>query len=511
MPRDGEGLPKGWEHPIPDAIWPEALISAVRTDVGALASPRVIETIRKWRTDSRDFADPRKQREARDRLRALAEALVPPEISEVSEVSDLHIADIDAELLGASTGDANVRDVFADDSGDDLERTAAKDDEGSKPPAMERTQRAKEGDLAMVRSQRRIHSSSGEISIEDDAILGEEPASAVRRVSQIEAIEREVEQASAMPSREFEDEKPTTLREAAKMPLPSRQGGFYRAARVDPFADEDEKPTASITIPEDVQRRVAAAAASEAARDPQRIVIRPDDTSKVDRPGHAPNVERKPPSRGDQQADRPGIRPQAIRAVPLETMGADPEDDVHVEPREERTVAAGDAPLTPLLPSPPPSDDAGSRLAPKPGIVKRRAVSRRDSPARPRAAMQNVKALHAVVLPFCEELIPLSVERRSRRFWARWREIAGDRGVRREFVEELLQSANDTRTLVCELIAEVQNVDVKSVYTLVSKIESDNKKGSGPKPVVPPERQRGPIANVSVRIEGVSGAEKDED
>ena len=86
-----DGLPPGWEQPIPDSIWPEALISAVRFDVTVLATPRVIETIRAWRETARRGVDPRTVREAKDRLRALSLALTS------EESSSFRAADFDLE------------------------------------------------------------------------------------------------------------------------------------------------------------------------------------------------------------------------------------------------------------------------------------------------------------------------------------------------------------------------------------------------------------------------------
>lgn len=110
--------------------------------------------------------------------------------------------------------------------------------------------------------------------------------------------------------------------------------------------------------------------------------------------------------------------------------------------------------------------------------------------------------MHAPLWPFAEELVPLSYERRARRFWARWREVAGDRGVRRDVVEELLRTATDTRTLVCELIAEAHQVDVRSVYTLVDKLMAE-----APPPLPPADPAEGdgptriPLMGSSVRPE----------
>jgi hypothetical protein len=478
--REGDQLPKGWEHPIPDAIWPEALVSAVRADVGALAAPRAIETIRRWKLEARGASDPRVQREARKWLRALADALLSEEPSDISPMLQ----------------DSSVQDAFTMDSiRIAIPGRLAEGQRTARAPSPTRRERGDLSDrpLLSARPISRIGSDGtpgGEMMVDDDAILNEEPASIVSRIDQ---LTRELAEAEGMahPPEEFaeEDEKPTTLRKG---------GGFYRAARVDPFdaafSDEDEKPTASIAIPEEMQRRNAA----ENADSDGKVRAPSEDTSDVQRNRstiddevHEESAEERTVASSDgPKVIESGLRDRAQTPTPVQSAAKAPSQ-----------------PQAPLPPASPPPDDDGntSRLAPKPGIVRRRAISRkRESQVRPRAAMQQVKALHAVVLPLCEELIPLSVERRSRRFWARWRELAGDRGVRRGFIEDLLQSANDVRTLVCELIAEVQTVDVKSVYTLVQKIEA-----AGDKPSVrasaagTPERQRGPMVGASVRVEGI--------
>jgi hypothetical protein len=444
-----DGLPPGWEQPIPESIWPDALISAVRSDISVLATPRVIETIKKWRDENK-----RGNRDARERLRQLGTALAgdgaSPRLASFDQV-ETSLPDSDPSVASLS----EVNDVFTADS-------------FALPPPVDR----KRPRFAAM-PQQRIGSNETSGFIEaSDAIVNVNDA----------------------PQIAEEDEKPTTLRlpEAVLEKRPK----FYRAARSDPmsdaFSEEDDKPTASIPIPQ----------------------IPSEDTKELG----------EPPQPAAPQTTPPPVPPNSRVGPRLMLRDDDLEDseDSLVEPREEATVAADKAPvLPPPLPPPLPLVDVEEskgqgRLAPKPGIVRRRALSapRKESPARPRAAMQQVRTLYAVVSPLCEELIPLSVERRSRRFWARWREVAGDRGVRREFVEDLLQSAHDVRTLACELIAEVQTVDVKSVYALVDRIESGDKAHvSGPiaavKPVVPPERQRGPLVGASVRVEGVQNNEED--
>lgn len=316
-----------------------------------------------------------------------------------------------------------------------------------------------------------------------------------------------------------EDEPPTTMGSLDALPqLPK----LYRAARIDPMNEEDERPTASIPIPEALQR-----ATTELPAAAPDVFVPQDDTkdmfssdpAAVDEDGRRLAAEERTVAASDP----------SVRRILLDGRG----EPRAVEPRViEARVAVIDQAQPPPLSSPslpPPSlppplpladpEEARSSelqeakpssvgLAPKPGIVRRRAVSRRQSPARPRAAMQQVRALHAIVMPLCQELWPLPIERRSRRFWARWREIAGDRGVRREFVEQLLASAKDVRALVCELIAEVQVVDPKSVYTLVQRLEEggldERPSPSAARPGATPDRERGPLVGASVRVEGVS-------
>jgi hypothetical protein len=116
------------------------------------------------------------------------------------------------------------------------------------------------------------------------------------------------------------------------------------------------------------------------------------------------------------------------------------------------------------------SEPRPKRLPPKPGKVRRSTVEP-SAPRRPRASLVQVRPLYHAIAPLCRELLPLSPERRSRRFWSYWRDVSGDRGVRREFVEELLRKSHDFTELVSELIAEAQAVDPHSVRTILEKLE----------------------------------------
>lgn len=119
-------------------------------------------------------------------------------------------------------------------------------------------------------------------------------------------------------------------------------------------------------------------------------------------------------------------------------------------------------------------------------------------PPKPRASIVRVRALYTAILPLCAELIPLNVERRSRRFWSLWREASGDRGVRREVVEAVLAKSRDVRTLASELIAEVQAVDLESVRAMIDRVEAEGSAKPSAK-ATPDGRGRGALVGASVR------------
>lgn len=450
--RDARGLPSGWDTPIPDAIWPEAMLSAIRHDITALASPRVIATLQRWRADAADPSRPEAAKEAIQLLNALGRALLPSEDPIPEDVFDTE---------GVATTPPQTAFVERPEPPSD-DHTV---DSFQLPPKPRGLRRAApvEPDF-----------DAPETVFADDAIVAEAPSDTDSRV--LRHVGPVTTGASAPPTSGFseEDEKPTTAflrpetasREAPPPPpppppIPTRDASVRASSwgativpeiepqdsRTVPF-DDDDKPTRHIDLPE-ARRRVASAA--EVA-----LPSPPEDATEAFADDDAP--ERKT---GELDRD----------------LGA--EDRHH------------------------------SRLAPKPGVIRRRSGRSRPRDAtspRPRAAMHHVRALYGILVPFASELIPLPFERRSRRFWARWREVAGDRGVRREFVEELLRSTADTRTLVCELISEVQSVDLKSVYALVDKLGEIEIVDVAPGA---PDRTRGPLVGASVRVEGVLVDEAD--
>jgi hypothetical protein len=44
-------LPEGWEQAIPEVVWPTAMVAAIRRDLSALGSSRVLETLRTWQRE----------------------------------------------------------------------------------------------------------------------------------------------------------------------------------------------------------------------------------------------------------------------------------------------------------------------------------------------------------------------------------------------------------------------------------------------------------------------------
>lgn len=141
---------------------------------------------------------------------------------------------------------------------------------------------------------------------------------------------------------------------------------------------------------------------------------------------------------------------------------------------------------------------AGGFIPVSPGFEEEQPTDGHAQQSKARASIVRVRALYFAILPLCTELIPLSGERRSRRFWSLWREASGDRGVRRDVVERVLAHSRDVRTLASELIAEVQAVDVESVRAMIDRVEAEGP--SEPRAKATPDgRGRGALVGASVR------------
>ncbi len=456
------------------------MISAVRHDASALASERVIATIKLWQAEASNEADVRAQIDARRMLKKLAEALSRDSTFEVFNV-------------GAAT-------TYTPEPGDDYTVDAV---ELPPKPQIRRASRLSTPKRTVLPADEeegtdsRVHrhrTHSGELA--DDAIVDEASSDSGR-------YRKAATGASMPPEGEFseEDENPTTALphpssgpkrppsvSASKpaLPAPPPPPPAEEEARVPAFEEEDGGPTRHIDLPDEVLAKKADSFI--------RNLGLPEPTGV-----------------GEDGPERTEMAKAPRRSPPLELDDLDDEDATHAQSSGPDRPLIADLDLgfdmgEPLTPMDVPG--RGHSLAPKPGVIRRRSTKSRrmNSSPRPRAAMHHVRTLYYVLMPFAGELIPLQYERRSRRFWGRWREVAGDRGVRREFIEDLLRAANDARTLVCELIAEIQSVDVRSVYALVEKMEQggglDSSDENGE--VGTPDRQRGPLVGASVRVEGVS-------
>ncbi len=489
------------------------MLSALRHDLSALASGRVIETLVAWQADARG-PDPERAAHATRMLEAVGRALLPAEPEAPAEGEVFEFEGVTALPMAStaqdSTDDHTVDSFQLPPKPVGLRREATVAPDFDTPPTM--------------------HA--------DDAIVAEAASdtdSRVERHTDTRAPRHVTTGASLPPTHGFadDDEKPTRafLRsdtgldappppppppplpmEARASPVRARIGSssatilpdLEPSRRATPF-DEDDKPTRHIDLPE-AQRRVDEVELGDATEngvEPRRVTQPPRGRAAYATP---PEHQRTQIPRAELNVpDAVGLEEQ-----PEQTVASFKPGPAVAEEDATEALLDGESGELIALPSQPDlaveAEERGpSRLAPKPGVIRRRSTRARrpvTAPPKPRAAMHHVRALYGLLVPFASELIPLPYERRSRRFWARWREVAGDRGVRREFIEDLLRDAKDTRQLVCALISEVQSVDLKSVHRLVEKLESSGDVAIEAQPVVS-DRTRGPLVGASVRVEGV--------
>lgn len=463
------------------------MISALRHDLSALASERVIHTLVQWRTEAADTADPARAELARRMLEAVGEALLPQPETAVDPDETFEsegVTALPSSATGPETDDHTVDSFQLPPKPVGLRREATVAPDFDTPQTM----------------------------YADDAIVSESPSDTDSRV------ERHVSTGASMPPTDgfFEDDaKPTRallrtdtgLESAPQPPAPpplpvdarprNRIGSSSATILPDlelraptPF-DEDEKPTRHIDLPE-VQRRMVSDLGVGDSADGG------DDGRNPTEPPHLRAELNVPDAAG--LVETPERTVASFRPGPVVA-----EEDATEALLESESADLVALPSQPELQVEESAEERGpSRLAPKPGVIRRRSARRPvTSPPKPRAAMHHVRALYGLLVPFASEIIPLPYERRSRRFWARWREVAGDRGVRREFIESLLSETNDTKELVCALISEVQSVDLKSVHRLVEKLEESGDLEVAAQPVGP-DRTRGPLVGASVRVEGVA-------
>ena len=453
VPGDLPDLPPGWDEGILASHWPDVLIGAVRRSAMALTSSRVVATIASWQHAARGASSPA-QLEAKRRLAELHDALIGPAPSNI----------VDTDLLEKVLPAVRTRSLV-----EGLE-TAFTVDRFDLPPKPN-LRRAPPPRVASAEPA-------------DDAIVAEDQDtdSKVKRVDARSAPMPHFSEDDDRPTYAFarpdlEPAPPSAPQPAAPpAPPPDSQSEIRRRLRLDEGArgsaprpspppriesNDDGLPTRHISIPEDLLRRGSS------------IAGRPEATVMATTP--------------------PAPRSQTPTPPPPPV-----EDD-----EATYALSADEAPVRPVRASLTPEPEEG-RLAPKPGVIQRRSTRTRNSQAgRPRASMQHVLPRYALLKPFVEELLPLPVERRSRRFWARWREVAGERGARREVVEQLLETTHEVRALLCELIAEVEQAELKSVYALVDRLEANGGVEAARAQVqaTPPERVRGQLLGAPVALD----------
>lgn len=409
----GRQLPEGWDTPIPDSVWPDALLAAVRKDASALGSARVVETIRQWRAMAHQDDDLVAQKAARRRLDELARALVAPPIDEIPTT---------AFEAGFKPG---IEDTGPIPSLDGLDTDSA--------------------------------------------------------VSTLDG--------------------PTVYAGKNEAPWPAADGS--RITRPRPVLRAEQ------STPRPRKRRKK----SLGSASPEALVERP--TRANEKLHLATRVARgESETKFNHTIDSPSI----VDAHPLLGQSMAPNLDHFSDDSENPTIARPIPLESAPKPAPPPppapsgvhdedenAEESAPRLPPTHGVVKRSKISTPvNEPPKPRASMIKVKALYGAIIALCRELVPLTTERRSRRFWTHWRDVSQNRGVRREAVEALLERAEDARTIAAELIAEVQSVDLDSVHALLDKIDAGDESPATerPSPSVA-ERDRGPLVGASVSVEGV--------
>lgn len=193
---------------------------------------------------------------------------------------------------------------------------------------------------------------------------------------------------------------------------------------------------------------------------------------------------RLPPPVPETTSPATQILNEAAILSEMPALGISPSPIAAAEDEEPATAAM----VLPSVANPDPSIDDPTTSPPIPASV------------RPPAAEARVRALAATLQPLAEELVPLPPPRRARRFWARWREVAGDRGVRRDFVEALLDRVSERDELLAELIAEVQSADLESVRAHLQGLDEDFRAAPEPEPEA---RAGGALVGSSVRVDGL--------
>lgn len=519
-PHEREWLPEGWDADVIEDEWPDALIAAIRIDAGAVGAPRAVATLRAWRTAQLGPASNARE-VARAAMLRVAEALTassPPRHVPTERLDTLALLGPRTPLLPSTP--EHITDAAVPTLS---------------PPRVEPAQ-AQELTAWAYDRPGWVPDDASEDAIDPllaDLVGSRSPAVAAPAV---------------VDDGDADDADDTAYLEVASPPLRTAARAVREPSRGRPLPDRTERP-ADRPAPESQdraaertqERSVVARAPVERAgaerssdrSSAERSAERSEDRSRVGRAlADRASPEPAPSLRLERAAAEPSARPERAlsrRALEgragsaLDTQGMpkiDPAAAVSEEFAEDeppttaipvaaiRGPSVAPRPLPPPLPpastvAPPALPSSADRRGPaRPGVV-RRTPGQTAEPARPRAALVQVRALYSAILPLCRELVPLSPERRARRFWTHWREASGDRGVRREVAEQVLESARDVRGLASALIAEVQSVDLDSVRALVERLDAEAELTEGLPVRGTEERARGPLVGAVVRVEAL--------
>jgi hypothetical protein len=543
-PHEREWLPEGWDADVIEDEWPDALIAAIRIDAGAVGAPRAVATLRAWRTAQLGPASNARE-VARAAMLRVAEALTassPPRHIPTERLDTLallgprtpllpsspeHITDAAVPTLSPPRAEpAQAQELTAwaydrpgwvpDDASEDAIDPLLADLVGSRGPALAAPAVADADD--------------GDDDADDTAYLEavsptpRPPARAAREPSRGRPAPDRSERPADRPVPEVQDR-------AAERSAAERTQERSVVARA-PVERGVERSGAERSSERGGLERAGAERSSDRSS-AERSAERSEDRSRVGRaPADRAGPEPAPSLRLERAAAEPAARPERAlsrralegragsaldtQGMPkIEPAGAVSAEFVEDEPPTTaipvaaiRGPSAAPRPLPPPLPpastvAPPAAPSSADRRGPaRPGVV-RRTPGQTPEPARPRAALVQVRALYSAILPLCRELVPLSPERRARRFWTHWREASGDRGVRREVAEQLLESARDVRGLASALIAEVQSVDLDSVRALVERLDAEAELTEGLPVRGTEERARGPLVGAVVRVEAL--------
>ncbi len=311
----------------------------------------------------------------------------------------------------------------------------------------------------------------------------------------------EADRVEAPAAEGFGAEPPThTFEPSPALPQKSLRGPSEVAAIIAELDDADISGARRLPRPTS-ERSVLDSPGTQVIRD--AAILESRDVAE-DRGAARPEPSRAPRSRGSRRPEPPregsGRSPAGSGSPPPFPLGAAELDDGY-DPEPPTTAFAlpgargpGSSPAEALA-QPVAARTGGGGPPPH----RRRAP---EEEPRPPAARTQVVALAAVLRPLAEELVPLSHPRRSRRFWARWREVAGDRGVRRHTVEDLLGRATTVDELLAGLISEALCADPSSVLSALPSPEEKT-----PDSPAPPDRRPEPLVGSSALVRGLMDEE----